>query len=96
MPSTYLIVEVKVTDPDAYETYKAGTPGVIAKYEGEFIVRGGATEPLEGRPPEGRVVVVKFPSMEKAKAFYHSADYSELLKIRLAASDSRGFLVEGV
>lgn len=96
MPAAYLIVEVDVTDTGAYETYKAGTPGVIAQYGGAFIVRGGETEALEGAPPEGRVVVVKFPSMKQAKAFYHSPEYSELLKIRLAVSNSRGFLVEGV
>jgi uncharacterized protein (DUF1330 family) len=96
MPAGYLIVQVDVKDTETYETYKAGTPAVIAKYDGEFIVRGGQFEAVEGAPPLGRVVVVKFPSYARAQEFYHSDDYKELLAIRLAASESRGIIIEGV
>ena len=95
MPAGYLIVQVDVKDAEKYETYKAGTPGVIAKYDGEFIVRGGQLDAVEGAPPLGRVVVVKFPSYARALEFYNSDDYKDLLALRLSVSESRGFIIEG-
>ena len=96
MGAGYLIVQVDVKDAEVYETYKAGTPAVIAKYDGEFIVRGGQFEAVEGEPPAGRVVVVKFPTYKRALEFYRSDDYKELLALRLSVSDSRGIIIEGV
>ena len=95
MPAGYLIAQVDVKDAEKYETYKANTPAAIAKYDGEFIVRGGQLEAVEGAPPLGRVVVVKFPSYARALEFYHSDDYKELLALRLSVSNSRTFIIEG-
>ncbi len=95
MPAGYLIAQVDVKDAEKYETYKAGTPAAIAKYDGEFIVRGGQFEAVEGAPPLGRVVVVKFPSYARALEFYRSDDYKDLLALRLSVSDSRTFIIEG-
>jgi uncharacterized protein (DUF1330 family) len=92
----YLIGEIDVKDPEAYKEYVAGTPAVVAKFGGEFIVRGGKLESMEGSKPAGRVVVIRFPSYEKAKAFYESEDYAGLLSLRLSLTDSRLFLIEGV
>ncbi len=96
MPAAYLIAEIEVKDPEAYKAYTAATPGVIAKYDGEFIVRGGRLEVKEGAAPAGRVVVIRFPSHEKAREFYESGDYAELLALRISITDSRAFIVEGV
>ena len=96
MSAAYVISQVEVTDPKAYERYKAETPAVVAAFGGEFVVRGGRVEVLEGEPPMGRVIVTKFPSMEKALAFYHSDKHADLLKFRLASTECRRFIVEGV
>jgi uncharacterized protein (DUF1330 family) len=95
MPSGYLIVEVDVKDPERYTDYTSATPAVVAKYGGEFIVRGGKFEALEGNAPRGRVVVIEFPSYDRALEFYRSDDYADLLKLRLSLTESRAFLVEG-
>ena len=92
----YLIGEIDVKDPEAYKEYVAGTPAVVAKFGGEFIVRGGQFVPKEGRAPHGRVVLIRFPSYEKAKAFYDSDEYAGLLALRLSLTDSRLFLIEGI
>ena len=92
----YLIGESDVKDPEAYKQYVAGTPAVVAKFGGEFIVRGGKYVAKEGRAPLGRVVVIRFPNYEKAKAFYDSEEYADLLALRLSLTDSRLFLIEGV
>ena len=96
MQAAYLIVEIEVKDAQAYTAYTDATPGVIAKHGGEFIVRGGRLEAKEGAAPRGRVVVIRFPSCEKALGFYESEDYADLLALRLSLTDSRAFIVEGV
>jgi uncharacterized protein (DUF1330 family) len=95
MPSAYMIAQIDVTDPETYKKYTAQTPGVIAKYGGEFIVRGGTVDSKEGEPPLGRVVVVRFPSMEQAQTFYNSGDYGPLIELRQSASNGSLFIVEG-
>ena len=95
MPA-YLIANVDVKDPDKYKNYTALTPGLIDKFGGKFVVRGGEHELLEGSLPLARVVVVEFADMDAAKKFYFSPEYQEALKIRQAAAESQAFLVNGV
>ena len=95
MPA-YLIAEIEVTDPAAYEGYKEITPAAVAAYGGKFIVRGGAVDSKEGGWSPSRLVVIEFASMEQARRFYDSPDYAPALAIRKAASKSRLVLVEGV
>jgi len=96
MPPAYLIVEIEVKDPEAYKAYTSATPAVVAKYGGEFIVRGGQFDAKEGTAPRGRVAVIRFPSYEKANEFYGADDYADLLALRLSLTESRAFIVEGV
>ena len=93
--AAYLIANVDVKDPEKYKQYTAQTPGLIHKYGGKFLVRGGKIEQMEGNLPLARLVVVEFADMAAAKAFYHSPEYQEVLKIRQAATESQLFLVEG-
>ena len=95
MPA-YILVEIQINDPEKYEGYKKLTPASIASYGGKFIVRGGHTESLEGNWEPGRIVIVEFPSIEKAKAWYTSPEYQAAKEIRLAASTGKMILVEGV
>jgi uncharacterized protein (DUF1330 family) len=95
MPA-YVIVEVNVINPVRYEDYKKLTPGTLALYGGKFVVRGGQSEVLEGEWQPGRMVVVEFPSVEKAREWYYSPEYTEAKKIRLEASTGKMILVEGV
>jgi uncharacterized protein (DUF1330 family) len=91
----YIIAEVEVTDPETYATYRAQTPGVIERYGGRFIVRGGEAELLEGGREPARIVVIEFPDTAAAKRFYDSPDYQAIIGIRQRAARSRLVLVEG-
>ncbi len=95
MPA-YIIVEVAVQDPVRYERYKQLVPPSIAAYGGRFIVRGGAVQALEGAWNPGRLVILEFPSAERARAWWASPDYAEAKALRLATAQSRMILVEGV
>ena len=93
--AAYLLGNVEVTDPVAYEEYRKQVPAVIAAYGGRYLVRGGATEVVEGDTTPNRVVVLEFPDMAKLKAFYHSPEYRPLLAMRTRAARSNIVLVEG-
>ena len=94
MPA-YVIVEVTVANPEPYAAYRDLAGASVARHGGRFLVRGGAVTPLEGDWHPQRFVVIEFPSVEAARGFYFSADYQEALKVRLANSTGRAFIVEG-
>ena len=93
--AAYVIGEIEVTDPAAYEEYRKRAPAVIAKYGGRYVVRGGKVEPLEGGWSPKRLVVVEFPSMAQAMTWYRSAEYAPLIKLRQKASRAELAMVEG-
>lgn len=92
----YFIAEVEVTNPQQYGEYAKLSPGVIEKFGGRFVARGGRAATLEGPAAAGRLVVVEFPSFERAQAFYDSAEYQTIRKLRVGAATFRGLLVEGL
>ena len=95
MPA-YVIVEVSIHDQQEYEAYKKLTPATLAAYNGKFIVRGGHTETLEGQWNPERFVILEFPTVEKAKAWWNSDIYTEAKVIRQRAATTRMIVVEGV
>jgi uncharacterized protein (DUF1330 family) len=96
MAKGYAIVRVRISDEDRYADYRAGTLDSLEPYEGRFIVRGGATEVVEGSWDVDRTVVIEFPSIEQARAWYHGDGYQQLASIRREASTADFVLVEGV
>ena len=95
MPA-YVVVEVDIQDPVRYERYKELTPASIAAYGGRFIVRGGAVDTLEGEWRPSRLVILEFPSAERARAWWSSPEYAEAKTLRQATARSKLILVEGV
>ena len=91
----YVIVEVSIVDKIIYEEYKKLTPAAVAAFNGKFIVRGGRTETLEGDWQPERMVVVEFPSVEKAKEWWHSDQYSKAKSLRQQSAHTKMLLVEG-
>ena len=78
----YIIVDVEVHNPDGYREYTSQVPGTLVPFGGEFIVRGGAAETLEGHWNPQRVVVLKFASTDQARAWHASPAYQAILPIR--------------
>jgi uncharacterized protein (DUF1330 family) len=95
MPA-YIIVEVDVHDPVQYEDYKKMSYESLQPYEGKFIVRGGAAVNMEGDWQPKRIVVIEFPMVEKAKAWWASEEYAPGKALRQRTATSRMILVEGV
>ena len=93
--AAYIIVDVEITDPVRYAAYIRVVPPTIAKYGGRFLVRGGKAETLEGSWKPGRVVVVEFPTFEKAREWWESEEYRGPRALRQSASVTDMILVEG-
>ncbi len=92
----YLIAYIDVVDQDSYAEYTAKAPATIAAFGGQYLVRNGTKYEVEGSTPDKRVVVVEFPSIEKAKAWYASEAYQSLIKIRqVSTKDDTLFFIEG-
>ncbi|KAB2874388.1 MAG: DUF1330 domain-containing protein [Burkholderiaceae bacterium] len=97
MAVAYAIVEMHITDPERYKDYMAAAPAVVKAFGGEYVVRGGKHEALEGDWQPHRVAIVRFPSYEKAKAFYDSEAYVAVRAKRKGATEYFNMvLVEGV
>ena len=93
----YLLVEMKITDPEQYKQYMAEAPPVVKAFGGEYLVRGGKHESLEGDWTPHRVAMLRFPSFEQAKAFYDSPEYAAVRAKRAGAVEYfNSVLVEGV
>ena len=91
----YLVVQVEVTNQPQYAEYTKLSPAIIEKFGGRFLARGGRIETLEGPPAKSRVVVIEFPSFERAQEFYSSPDYQAARKVRAGAAEAQFVLVEG-
>jgi uncharacterized protein (DUF1330 family) len=94
--AAYIIANVQVTDPQAYEEYRRRVPAIIAAYSGRYLVRGGQVENLEGDANPQRVIVLEFPSMALLREFYNSPEYRPLIAIRQRSSRSSLFAAEGL
>ena len=87
--SAYLIGEIEVTDPAAYEDYRKQVLAVVTQYGGRFLVRGGKVDPKEGGWNPKRIVVLEFPSMAQAQKWYGSPEYAPLIKLRQKAGEGK-------
>jgi len=94
MPA-YVIVEVEIHNPVDYEEYKKLTPASIAAFDGRFIVRSAKADCLEGDWHPQRIVVLEFPSVERAKEWWHSEEYARAKQIRHRTAKTKMLVVEG-
>jgi uncharacterized protein (DUF1330 family) len=92
----YVIAEITVRDPGAYEKYKTIIKPLVEKYGGHYLVRAGRVEGVDGVAPSGRVILLEFPSFAAAEAFEKSPENLAAATIRHKAAKSRLFIVEGV
>jgi len=94
MPA-YIIGRVEITDPARYAEYMKATPSVIARFGGKFIIRGGDAVTLEGPPETRRIVVIEFPTLDQARAFYDSDEYLQAKKLRDGAAVAQFIAMDG-
>lgn len=94
--AAYVIIQVEVLDAQQYARYREASTPALAAAGGEFLVRGGDVEALEGTTPPGRTVVLRFDSMDAARAWYHSELYQAARQLREGAAHMTAYIVDGV
>ena len=93
--AAYLLVDCTVTNPTQYEDYKRLAQIAVSQYGGRYLVRGGETVVLEGSWQPNRVVVLEFPDLQRARAFYDSREYKEARTARAGAAKMNMVAVAG-
>jgi uncharacterized protein (DUF1330 family) len=83
MPA-YWIARSKINDPVAYKKYTDLVPGIIAKFGGRVLARGGNYQIMEGPRKFQRFVVIEFPSLEQGVACFTSKEYEQAAAFRRA------------
>ena len=94
--SALVIVDIEVTDPVRYEEYKRLASASIAAHGGRYLVRGGASEVLDGEWTPRRLVALQFDSMEPAKGWRASAENAEAKKVRESCARVNMVVVEAL
>jgi uncharacterized protein (DUF1330 family) len=96
-PPAYVVGEIEVRNATLYDqAYVPAAMKAIADGGGKYIVRGGESAALYGQPPKGRIAIMVFENMEKAKAAFDSAAYRAAKKVGDKYADFRIYAVEGL
>ena len=94
--TAYVIVDINIHDPLRYEEYKNLAAPTVELYGGKYIARGGRTERLEGDWSPSRLVILQFDTLEQAKQWHDSPEYSGARKIRYETATSSMVVIEGI
>ncbi len=92
----YFILEIDIHDAEGMKPYLEKAGGTLAPYAVTPLIHGETIDALEGAAPQGKIVMLRFASMEDARAWYASPAYREVLPHRLKAASNRSYLVEGL
>jgi uncharacterized protein (DUF1330 family) len=95
MSAYVIMIRDRLTDAEAFATYGKMAKEARGSSPPKPLAFYGANEALEGPPADG-VVILEFPDMAAAKAWYESPAYQAAKTYRLAGADYRVILVEGV
>ena len=91
-PGAYYLSEFELTDAEGIRPYSAAVESTFRPYGGWYVVRGGKVTSLEGAPTQ-RFIMIAFPSMERAQAWYDSENYRAIRPIRHRSATSRVFIL---
>jgi len=93
--SAIMISDLTILNEEAFQTYRTTAAKAIEKFGGRYLARNGEINVLEGVWNPRTIVVVEFPSLEQAHAWYESPEYAEALKVRDIALSRNLILVDG-
>jgi uncharacterized protein (DUF1330 family) len=94
MPAYAVFTRDETVDPVELRKYFAKVDGSFDDHPMKVLVDYGRIETLEGEEIEG-AVILEFPDIDAARAWYHSPEYQAVAQHRFNGSRYRGFIVEG-
>ena len=93
--AAYVVVRVQILDPRRFADHQQLATASVDKFGGRFVVRGGALVELEGNWDSRRMVILEFPSLERAVSWYHSPEYQHAIEARQGAAILHMVALEG-
>jgi len=95
--SAYMIAQIQIDDPEEYQNYLAGFMPVFQRHGGELLTSSkNQTIVIEGSWAYPKTVIMKFPSVKDAQAWYEDPDYRTLAEFRHRSAQANLVLVEGI
>ena len=94
--AAYVVLDIRVTDAETFARYRELAPPAIAAYDGKYLARGGSAEMLEGSWTPNRIVILEFPTVERARQWLESPEYREARALRQAAATTDAIVVQGL
>lgn len=94
--SAYVVLRINVIDAAKLKDYQAVAPAIIEKYQGRLLARGGEMFTLEGPQETRRMVLMEFPSLAQAEAFYRSDEYAQAIALRAGAAEFEIVALDGL
>ncbi len=94
--AAYFISDASLKNREALEIFRARAASSISRYGGRYLARAGFVEPVEGSWKPSAIIIIEFPDLERAKAWYRSAEYATALAVRDDAISRDMILVEGM
>ena len=94
--SVYLIIEIEVLDEEVYSSYMAKVPVTVKKYGGQYLARTNSVVALGGDWKPERIIIIRFPSLDKIEKWLSSEEYAQLAPIRMRSTKGRSIVVPGL
>ncbi|QDG78281.1 DUF1330 domain-containing protein [Labrenzia sp. PHM005] len=95
--TAFIVGRMAIHNRDWMEEYFAKVPALIEANGGEFLVKGGEPEVLEGdETTPDAAFVIRFPSRDAALAFWNSDEFAPLVKLRQTGSTLQAHLYAGL
>ena len=95
MPAAYLVSTSEVKDQELMQDYAEKAGPTIEPYGAELLAATTEVAHMDGSWKPSRVVLFRFPSMERARAWYNSPEYQAIVDMRLKAAESSLIFIEG-
>ncbi|WP_419841204.1 DUF1330 domain-containing protein [Candidatus Poriferisodalis sp.] len=95
MPA-YFVAQYSVNDADGYRRYQQGAVPTVAAAGAKVIAFDAAAESIEGTPPGPQTVILEFEDTAAAKAWYDSAEYQQVVGLRLESTDGFAVLAQSM
>ena len=93
--AAYFVIDLTVRNADKLKQYEEGVMDLVRKHGGEFLVRGGDYDVIEGGWRPDRLVIARYPSRRAIQDFYNDPDYAPLKVLRQEGSISDALAVDG-
>lgn len=92
----YYVAEFEPTNMETMKPYSEKVESTFTPYSGRYVVRGGSPDVKEGFGAQGRLVIIKFDSLEQAEAWHNSPEYQAIIPIRQRSGNTRSYIVQGL